>query len=45
MKQYDYRAKNAKGKTVTGLVEAPNADQAAKLLRSREMMIISIIPP
>ncbi|MFC1727235.1 type II secretion system F family protein [Patescibacteria group bacterium] len=42
MKQFDYKAKNDQGKTVSGVVEAINQDQAAKLLRARNLLIIFI---
>lgn len=44
MKRYKYKAKNKEGKVVTGEVEAVNEKVAAKLLRQKELIIISIVP-
>lgn len=42
MKKYTYKAKDAKGQTVTGEVEASTASYAAKLVRERNLVVISI---
>lgn len=42
MKRFNYRVKDKTGKIVTGEVEAPNANEAAKLVRKEELVVISI---
>ena len=42
MKKYIYKAKDATGKLVTGEVEASNASFAAKLVRDRSLIVLSI---
>jgi type IV pilus assembly protein PilC len=42
MKKYSYRAKDLSGKTITGLVEASDKTKAAKLLKQKGYIVISI---
>ncbi len=42
MKRYRYKAKDEKGVLVTGEVEATTSEQAAKLIRKRGLIVISI---
>lgn len=42
MKKYNYKAKDATGKVITGEVEASSASYAAKLVRERNLTVISI---
>lgn len=42
MEKFKYKAKNKEGKTVEGLVEATNPTQAAKILRERGLLVISL---
>lgn len=42
MKKYIYKAKDAQGKYVTGEVEAADPAKAAKLVRKRGMVVVSI---
>ena len=42
MKKYIYKAKNAAGKLVTGEVEASSPSYAAKLVRERNLIVLSI---
>lgn len=42
MKRFNYKAKDKTGKLVTGEVEAPTTTQAAKLIRSRGLIVIAI---
>ncbi len=42
MKRYTYKAKDKSGKTVTGEVEASSEHAAAKLVRERGMLVLSI---
>ena len=42
MKRYTYKAKDKAGKLVTGEVEASSDNHAAKLVRGRELVVISI---
>jgi type IV pilus assembly protein PilC len=42
MKRYRYKAKDEKGNVVMGEVEAPNESHAAKLVRQRGLVVISI---
>jgi len=44
MKKFSYRAKDQKGKTITGLVEARDEKEAAKLLQARKLLVISLQP-
>lgn len=44
MIKFDYRAKDEKGKTISGVVEARNEEQAVKLLRARKLLVTSIRP-
>lgn len=39
---YEYVAKNQKGENISGKIEAPQQDQAAKILRDRKLVIISL---
>lgn len=39
---FNYKARTADGKMVGGLVEAPNADNAARLLREKQLLVIQI---
>lgn len=41
---FKYRAKNEYGETVDGKVEAKNQSQAVAVLRSRNLLVISVIP-
>lgn len=42
MKRFNYKAKDREGKLVTGEVEASGVDHAAKLIRSKGLIVISI---
>lgn len=42
MKRFNYKAKDKTGKLLIGEVEAANTQQAAKLIRSRGLIVISI---
>lgn len=42
MKRYFYKAKDAKGASVQGEVQADSSEQAVKLLKKRDLFIISI---
>lgn len=44
MKRFKYKAKDKQGVQVTGIVEANNLNQAAKLVRERGLIAISITP-
>src|SRR5687767_3938023 len=44
MKKFVYRAKDKTGKTITGQVEASDPNRAAKLLKQRGLIVISIKP-
>lgn len=44
MRKFDYKAKDEKGKTVTGVVEARNEEQAVKLLRARKLLVVALRP-
>ena len=44
MERFEYRAKDKKGKTVKGLVEARGEKQAAKTLQERGFLIVSLRP-
>lgn len=44
MEKFKYRAKDKDGKTIEGLVEASNITQAAKILRERDLLLISLSP-
>jgi type IV pilus assembly protein PilC len=44
MKRFNYRAKDKSGRLTTGEVEAPSAQIAAKLVRQRGLVVISISP-
>ncbi len=44
MKKFDYRAKDKKGKTVRGAVEARDEKQAVTLLHERDLTVISLFP-
>lgn len=44
MKKFNYRAKDKEGKSITGVVEARNEKQAAKLLRARKLLVVSLTP-
>lgn len=44
MKKFNYRAKDEKGKTIKGVVEAKNETQAVKLLRARKLLVVSMKP-
>lgn len=39
---FSYKARDAQGKTVTGLVEAPTSSQATKLLRDKQLFVVSL---
>ncbi len=39
---FNYKGRDKEGKEVDGVVEAPNNESAAKLLRSREVFVVSI---
>ncbi len=42
MAYYTYRVQSKDEKIITGLVEAPNADAAAKLLRDKQLFVITL---
>jgi len=42
MSYFTYRAHSPDGKIVSGLVEAPTADSAAKLLRDKQFFVVSL---
>jgi len=42
--KFNYKAKDERGKTITGVVEARDEAQAVKLLRARELLVISVKP-
>jgi len=42
MEKFTYKAKDIEGKTVNGLVEAVNPEQAAKILRERNLLVITL---
>jgi type IV pilus assembly protein PilC len=44
MNKFSYKAKDEKGKLVTGVVEAANEKQAIQLLRARKLLVISLSP-
>lgn len=44
MNKFKYKAKDKEGRTVQGLVEASNITQAAKILRERELLVVSLLP-
>lgn len=44
MKRYNYKAKDSAGRLVTGEVEASSPIHAAKLIRARKLIVISIRP-
>jgi len=43
MKRFYYKAKDKHGRLVTGEVEAPSVNDAARLVRSRQLYVISIV--
>ena len=44
MEKFKYKVKDKEGKTLQGLVEASNITQAAKILRERGLLVISLTP-
>ena len=44
MNKFKYKAKDKEGRTVQWLVEASNITQAAKILRERELLVVSLLP-
>lgn len=40
---FSYKARDADGKTITGLVEAPNSSVATKLLRDKQLFVITLV--
>jgi type IV pilus assembly protein PilC len=44
MKRFKYKAKDKKGQLVTGEVEASSKNHAAKLIRNKELVVISLKP-
>lgn len=44
MDKFTYRAKDSSGKTLQGLVEAPSAKDAARLLKEKNLFVISLKP-
>ena len=44
MKRFNYKAKDKNGKVVIGEVEASNEQAAAKLIRSKDLIVISLKP-
>lgn len=42
MPSYSYKARDPVGKSVTGLVEAPGTSQATKLLRDKQLFVVSL---
>jgi len=43
VKLFEYQAKDEKGKTVKGKVEANDVDQAARILRDRNLVIVKLV--
>jgi len=43
MQKFKYKAKDDQGKTITGLIEAADPKEAAKILQSKKLVVISII--
>lgn len=44
MKRFNYKAKDRAGRLVKGEVEAVDIDAAAKLVRSKSLFVLSIVP-
>ncbi len=44
MKRYKYKAKDKNGQVITGEVEAANQPHAAKLIRDRDLILITLRP-
>ena len=44
MDRFNYRAKNAAGEAIAGVVEASNANLAAKLVREKGLVVIALTP-
>lgn len=44
MKRYFYKAKDTSGKLITGEVEAPSEDEAARLVRKKGLVVFSLRP-
>ncbi|MBX4205949.1 type II secretion system F family protein [Candidatus Microgenomates bacterium] len=44
MKNFNYKAKDKTGKLIKGLVEAPDAQAAAKLVRAKGYLVLNITP-
>ncbi|MBU1964177.1 type II secretion system F family protein, partial [Patescibacteria group bacterium] len=42
MAKFNYRAKEKSGKSISGVVEAPDIEAAQKLLKEREMIVIEV---
>jgi len=42
MEKFEYKAKDKQGRTLKGIVEAPDKKQAVKILRERELLVISL---
>ena len=42
MKRFNFKAKDKNGKVVTGEVEAGNESQAARLVRGKGLLVLSI---
>jgi type IV pilus assembly protein PilC len=42
MSYFNYRAQSQDGKVMSGLVEAPSGDAAAKLLREKQLFVVSL---
>jgi general secretion pathway protein F len=42
MKQFTYKARTLDGKNVTGLVESLSADQAARTLQERKLLVLTV---
>ena len=44
MRRFNYKAKDKTGQIITGEVEASSDNQAAKLVRERGLVVITIVP-
>lgn len=44
MKQFRYKAKNSEGETLKGIVEAKDEKSAAKILREKGLLVVSLEP-
>lgn len=44
MDKFEYKAKDSEGRTIKGIVEAGSEKQAAKVLREKGLVVVSLIP-